>query len=38
MPARQYDEREVPVFVQMAVEAMPEDTWQQVGEDEARMA
>ena len=30
--------REVPVFVQTAIEIMPEDTWKQVGEDEARLA
>jgi len=29
---------EVPIFVQTAIEIMPEDTWEQVGEDEARMA
>ncbi len=39
MPGQETEpKREVPVFVQTAIEVMPEDTWEQVGEDEARMA
>ncbi len=38
MPTQDSSEkRDVPVFVQTAVEIMPEDTWEQVGEEEARM-
>ncbi|MBM3471946.1 MAG: DegT/DnrJ/EryC1/StrS family aminotransferase [Armatimonadetes bacterium] len=37
MPEGKSHEREVPVFVQTAVEIMPEDAWEQVGEEEARM-
>lgn len=39
MPGQETEpKREVPVFVQTAIEVIPEDTWEQVGEDEARMA
>jgi hypothetical protein len=37
MPDAHEPKHDVPVFVQTAVEIMPGDAWQQVGEEEARM-